>query len=168
MNSSNNNSNKFIKKPADTKSILIFYVGIVEKTDIKTTFLKKVNITKQTFIYSDETRDAKLKSKRLVAINELIEMFNDKKTVELFSTHIDLVMEMITKNIFRPLPTLKKGVDMAETGVEAEGLESDPSWAHIKGIYEIFLQLVMCEACDIKILKAFVTGNFLADVRLLF
>jgi serine/threonine-protein phosphatase 2A regulatory subunit B' len=89
-------------------------------------------------------------------------MFNDKETVELFSTHIDVVMEMITKNIFRPLPILKKGIDVFE-GVE--GFQSDPSWAHIKGIYEIFLQLVICESCDVKILKAFVTGNFLANVK---
>ena len=76
-------------------------------------------------------------------------------------------MEMITKNIFRPLPCLKKNninLGLAETGVETEEQESDPTWPHIRGVYEIFLQLIVNEACDIRTLKSFITTNFIQEV----
>ena len=91
-----------------------------------------------TFDYTDENKDAKLKSERAGAINELIEMLNDQRLVtSLFIPHIDITMEMITKNIFRPLPCLKKNninLGLAETGVETEEQESDPTWPHIRVI----------------------------------
>jgi serine/threonine-protein phosphatase 2A regulatory subunit B' len=135
---------------------------------MKASFLKKINLAKQTFDYSDENRDAKLKAERLTAINELIEMLNDQRSVStLFIPHMDIVMEMITKNIFRPLPSLKKNninLGMSETGVESEEQESDPSWPHIRGVYEIFLQLIVNEACDVKTSKSYITSNFISEV----
>ena len=48
-------------------------------------------------------------------------------------------MQMIEKNIFRPLPSVKKSnLGFAETGVEQEE-ETDPAWPHLQGIYEFFL-----------------------------
>jgi serine/threonine-protein phosphatase 2A regulatory subunit B' len=131
--------------------------------------LKKINLAKQTFDYSDENRDAKLKAERLTAINELIEMLNDQRSVaSLFIPHIDIVMEMITKNIFRPLPSLKRNINlgMSETGVESDEQESDPSWPHIRGVYEIFLQLIVNEACDVKTSKSYITSNFISEVSI--
>jgi serine/threonine-protein phosphatase 2A regulatory subunit B' len=78
-------------------------------------------------------------------------------------------MEMITKNIFRPLPSLKKNnLAMQETGVETDEQESDPSWPHIRGVYEIFLQLIVNEACDVKTFKAYITNNFISEFLQLF
>jgi hypothetical protein len=57
---------------------------------------------------------------------------------------------------------------MSETGVEAEEQESDPTWPHIKGIYEIFLQLIVNEACDVKTLKSYISTNFISEVNILF
>ncbi len=100
--------------------------------------MRKLNLAKTTFDYTDENKDAKLKSERLTAINELIEMLNDQRLVtSLFIPHIDLTMEVVTKNIFRPLPCLKKNninLGLAETGVETEEQESDPTWPHIRVI----------------------------------
>jgi serine/threonine-protein phosphatase 2A regulatory subunit B' len=45
--------------------------------------------------------------------------------------NLDEVMQMIEKNIFRPLPNVKKAsLGMAETGV-AEEEEVDPAWPHL-------------------------------------
>lgn len=113
-----------------------------------------------------------MKAERLSAINELIDMLNDQKLVaSLFIPQMDLLMEMITKNIFRPLPCLKRNninLGMSETGVEADEQESDPTWPHIKGIYEIFLQLIVNEACDVKTLKSYITTNFISEFLQLF
>jgi len=40
-------------------------------------------------------------------------------------------MEMIEKNIFRPLPVLKKSTPPAEIGMEELEVLVDPSWPHL-------------------------------------
>ena len=89
---------------------------------------------------------------------------------QLFIPNIESIMDMIKKNIFRPLPNANRGSGLAvtETGVEEEEQEPDHSWVHIRGIYEIFLQLVINEACDVKTLKQFVTSNFISEFLQLF
>ena len=59
-------------------------------------------------------------------------MLQDQKTVvSLIIPHLDDVMTMIEKNIFRPLPNVKKNqLAFSETGVEAED-EVDPAWPHL-------------------------------------
>ena len=51
-------------------------------------------------------------------------------------------MEMIEKNIFRPLPVLKKQGGTGENGMEDEELVIDPEWPHLQPVYEFFLQLI--------------------------
>jgi len=77
-------------------------------------------------------------------------------------------MQMIEKNIFRPLPNVKKtNLGFSETGIEQED-EVDPAWPHIQGIYEFFLQLVINEAVDVKSLKVYVTPQFVQEFLELF
>jgi len=85
-------------------------------------------------------------------------MLQDQKTVvSLIIPNLDDVMTMIEKNIFRPLPNFKRSqLAFSETGVEAEE-EVEPSWPHIQGIYELFLQLVINEAVEVRSLKQYVT-----------
>jgi serine/threonine-protein phosphatase 2A regulatory subunit B' len=74
--------------------------------------------------------------------------------VSLIIPHLDDVMTMIEKNIFRPLPNVKKSnLQFSETGVEAED-EVDPAWPHLQGIYEFFLQLVINEAVEVRSLNS--------------
>ena len=90
--------------------------------------------------YKDESKDVKGKTERLNSINELQMLLSDQKAVNtLIIPHLDDVMHMVEKNIFRPLPNVRKGnVAYAETGVEQEE-EIDPAWPHLQGIYEFFL-----------------------------
>ena len=130
-----------------------------------------MSLAKVTYDYADEAKDAKPKAERLNAINDLIQLLSDQRMVtQLFVPNIESVMDMIKKNIFRPLPNANRGSGLAvtETGVEEEEQEPDHSWVHIRGIYEIFLQLVINEACDVKTLKQFVTSNFISEFLQLF
>jgi serine/threonine-protein phosphatase 2A regulatory subunit B' len=115
----------------------------------------------KTYDYKDETKDVRGKTERLNAINELQQMLSDQKNVAtLIIPNLDEVMQMIEKNIFRPLPNVKKtNLGFSETGIEQED-EVDPAWPHIQGIYEFFLQLVINEAVDVKSLKVYVTPQF--------
>lgn len=97
-------------------------------------------------------------------------MLNDQRMVTtLFIPHIDLCMEMITKNIFRPLPSIKKSninIGMSDTGVDADEVETDPTWPHVRGVYEIFLQLIVNEACDVRTVRTFINPNFISEVNI--
>ena len=90
-------------------------------------------------------------------------MQDQKTVVSLIIPNLDDVMTMIEKNIFRPLPNVKKSnLAFSETGVEAED-EVDPAWPHLQGIYEFFLQLVINEAVEVRSLKVYVTPQFVQE-----
>ena len=73
----------------------------------------------KTYDYKDETKDVRGKTERLNAINELQQMLGDQKNVTtLIIPNLDEVMQMIERNIFRPLPNVKKTLGFAETGIE--------------------------------------------------
>ena len=96
-------------------------------------------------------------------------MLQDQKTVvSLIIPNLDDVMTMIEKNIFRPLPNFNRGnLAFSETGVEQEE-EVEPSWPHIQGIYEFFLQLVINDAVEVRSLKVYVTPQFVQEFLELF
>lgn len=75
-------------------------------------------------------------------------------------------MEMIEKNIFRPLPILKKAAPPSEGigAMEEDDLLIDPSWAHFQPVYEFFLQLISKEVVDVKSLKGFISHSFVQEV----
>lgn len=129
--------------------------------NMKEIFLKKLQICMKVYDYRDEAKDVKGKNERLNAINELQNLLQDQKSVvQLIIPNLSHVMQMIEKNIFRPLPSVKKSnLAFSETGIEQEE-EVDPAWTHIQGIYEFFLQLIINEAADVKSLKVYVTPQF--------
>lgn len=137
--------------------------------NMKELFLKKLQTCTKVYDYKDETKDVKGKSERLSAINELQNLLQDQKSVvQLIIPNLDNVMQMIEKNIFRPLPNVKKSnLAFSETGIEQEE-EVDPSWPHLQGIYEFFLQLIINEAADVKSLKVYVTPQFVQEFLELF
>jgi serine/threonine-protein phosphatase 2A regulatory subunit B' len=96
-------------------------------------------------------------------------MLSDQKNVAtLIIPNLDEVMQMIEKNIFRPLPNVKKSnIGLSDTGLEQED-EVDPAWPHLQGIYEFFLQLVINESVDVKSLKVYVTPQFVQEFLELF
>ena len=83
-------------------------------------------------------------------------------------------MDMINKNIFRPLSrkinnynNLNNGnkyKEMSDLGVEAEEDELNPSWVHKKGVYEIYHKMLENELFDLKIMKKFISLNYLQEV----
>jgi len=75
----------------------------------------------------------------MTAINDLQVMLNDQRCViSNILPNLELVMEMIEKNIFRPLPNKKKSTNlgMSETGIEQEE-QVDPSWPHLQVIAQL-------------------------------
>ena len=132
-------------------------------------FLKKIDFISQIFDFKDEEKNITEKNERLKIIEELNNiMLNQNQVAKLIIPNLGLVMEMIQKNIFRPLPIIKKKNIPGELPFEEEENPIDPSWPHLKPIYEFFLQLVVNEAADVKSLKVFITQKFIREFLELF
>jgi serine/threonine-protein phosphatase 2A regulatory subunit B' len=70
---------------------------------------------------------------------------------------------MIKKNIFQPIPMDRKSTENLEnldTGIES-GLRIviDPAWPYLKGVYELFFELVTWETIKVDNLKVYVTPS---------
>ena len=59
-------------------------------------------------------------------------MLNDPNIfVSVILPHMDIVIEMIEKNIFRPLPVLKRSGAPTEIGMEEDEVLVDVTWPHL-------------------------------------
>jgi len=130
--------------------------------EFKDTFLKKLQFCSNSYDFNDENRFVKEKQERLNYLQEISELLNDQNTViNIVIPNLDHVMEMVEKNIFRPLPIIKKTGAPGELEVEPEEVIVDPAWLHLQPVYEFFLQLIVNDAADVKSLKVFITHTFI-------
>ena len=90
-------------------------------------------------------------------------MIEDEQCMaHLIIPHLDRVMEMIEKNIFRPLPSIKKvDLDKQETGIDAVDT-TDPAWPYLQGIYEILHMIITSNLVEVNTLKSFIKARFVA------
>lgn len=132
-------------------------------------FLKKLQFCTQVLDFNDENKNTVEKSERLKNLAELSETLeHQNQVVSLVIPNIEIVMEMIQKNIFRPLPVVKKQGVAGETANDDDETVIDPSWPHLQPVYEFFLQLIMNEAAEIKNLKQFISHKFIQEFLELF
>lgn len=132
-------------------------------------FLKKIQLCSTQYDFKDDTKNQKEKTERLQNLAELTELLNDPNYFQsLVIPHLDLVIEMIEKNIFRPLPILKRATSN-EIGMEdMDDQLLDPSWPHLLPVYEFFLQLIVNDVAEVKSLKVFITHSFIQEFLELF
>ncbi len=122
---------------------------------------------------NNESLDVKSKTERMNYLHELNDMLSEQSyVVGLIIPHMDVVMDMIEKNIFRPLPILKKAGTINEsTTMDIDAKDEmvvDPAWTHLQPVYEFFLQLIVNEAADVKTFKLYITHTFIQEFLELF
>ena len=123
----------------------------------------------KTLDYSDESKDIQLKSERIRAIRHIQATIEDDRCMDsLIVPNLDKVMEMVEKNIFRPLPNIKRlDLDKRETGIEQEEVV-DPAWPYLQGVFEIFLMILANDKVEAKTLKSYCTPQFIQEFLGLF
>ena len=133
-------------------------------------FLKKLSFCKQTLDFNDEGKNTVEKQERLKNLSELSEILTNQNLVNnLVIPNLEQVMDMIQKNIFRPLPIVKKQGAAGEMGMQDDDeVIFDPSWPHLQPVYEFFLQLIVNDSAEIKCLKTFITHKFIQEFLELF
>ena len=144
----------------------------IEKQATKDFFIRKIQNCMIALDYSDDQKDAKAKSERLEALQEMQDLLSDSKSVSLyFLPNIELIFEMFQQNLFRPLNSFKKSsqkLEISETGKEDDESTSDPAWPYLQGIYELFLKVIVNETVDVKTLKVLVTPGFIHNLLEIF
>jgi len=132
-------------------------------------FTKKLQICMQIYNFNDEEKNVNEKNERLKALQELQEMISNPQTMtNIVMPNLEHVINMIKKNIFRPLPVVKKQGLAGETPMEEEEVIIDPSWPHLQPVYEFFLQLIINESVDMKSLRSYITHKFIQEFLELF
>ncbi len=132
--------------------------------DSKEVFLKKLQICSQVLDFNDESRFVQEKSERLKILQELQENISSQiQMTNLIVPNIEAVINMIKRNIFRPLPIVKKQGLAGESGMDDEEVILDPSWPHLLPVYEFFLQLIISEAVDMKSLRTYISHKFIQE-----
>lgn len=135
----------------------------------KELFYKKLIICSQVLDFNDESRNMNEKKERLKALQELSEIIvSQQQMTNLVIPNLEAVINMIKKNIFRPLPIVKKQGVAGETGGENDEVIVDPSWTHLQPVYEFFLQLIINESVDMKSLRSFISHKFIQEFLELF
>ncbi|CDI76386.1 serine/threonine protein phosphatase 2A B56 delta subunit, putative [Eimeria acervulina] len=111
----------------------------------------------------DFTRDKDLKKRALV---EIVEYVNS--TRHCFSEQVlQDVMDMVSANIFRPLPPSQhRGAALLEA--EEEEPQLDSAWPHIQIVYEFFLRFIVSNDVSAKLAKKFIDHQFVLKFLELF
>ena len=129
----------------------------------KETLLKKLKACEVPIDYTDPNKDIKEKSDRIRAIKHLQAMIEDEKTMQhVIVPNLDKVMEMIEKNIFRPLPNISSLEADEGDGIDQENM-TDPAWPYLMGIYEIFHMCITSNLVEPNVLKSYIKAKFVEE-----
>ena len=75
------------------------------------------------------------------------------------------VMDMVSANIFRPLPPCQHRV-AALLEPEEEEPQLDSSWPHIQIVYDFFLRFIVSNDVSANLAKKFVDQQFVLKVKM--
>lgn len=132
-------------------------------------FMKRIQLCMQVYDFNDEAKHIQEKNERLKALQELQELITSPQMMtNIVMPNLEHVIGMIKKNIFRPLPVVKKQGLAGEGPMEEEEVIIDPSWPHLQPVYEFFLQLIINESVDMKSLRSYITHKFIQEFLELF
>jgi len=133
-------------------------------------FFKKLDQCKTIIDMNGENKNASEQQERLKILQELTEMLIDSRFItNVCLPNLESIMEMISNNIFRPLPSSNKAFGQSEAGTtEEEDTNIDKNWPHLVGVYEFFYQLIVNEATEVRTLKVHINQNFIYDFLDLF
>jgi serine/threonine-protein phosphatase 2A regulatory subunit B' len=109
------------------------------------------------------------RAKSLFLLQEMLK--SPSAVAEIIIPQMPLLIDMISKNIFRGLSVDHKHVDtftVADLGVGLLIDPETPDWPHIQGVYLVFLRLLTYEKIEIKHIKPFITGQFINSLISLF
>ncbi|EZF23013.1 serine/threonine-protein phosphatase 2A regulatory subunit gamma isoform [Trichophyton rubrum D6] len=126
-------------------------------------FMQKIDQCNIIFDFNDATGDMKSKEIKRLALHELLDYVANNRSV-ITEPMYPKVVEMFSKNLFRPIPP-----PVNPQGDAFDPEEDEPvlevAWPHIQVVYEFFLRFIESQDFSTNIAKAYIDHQFVLQVR---
>jgi serine/threonine-protein phosphatase 2A regulatory subunit B' len=129
-------------------------------------FMQKIDQCNIIFDFNDQTADMKSKEIKRLALHELLDYVANNRSV-ITEPMYPKVVEMFSKNLFRPVPP-----PVNPQGDAFDPEEDEPvlevAWPHIQVVYEFFLRFIESQDFNTNIAKAYIDHQFVLQLLELF
>jgi serine/threonine-protein phosphatase 2A regulatory subunit B' len=129
-------------------------------------FMQKIDQCNIIFDFNDASGDMKSKEIKRLALHELLDYVANNRQV-ITEKMYPRVVEMFSKNLFRPIPP-----PMNPQGEAFDPEEDEPvlevAWPHIQVVYEFFLRFIESQDFNTNIAKAYIDHSFVLNLLELF
>lgn len=126
-------------------------------------FMQKIDQCNIIFDFNDASGDMKSKEIKRLALHELLDYVANNRQV-ITDQMYPRVVDMFSKNLFRPIPP-----PMNPQGEAFDPEEDEPvlevAWPHIQVVYEFFLRFIESQDFNTNIAKGFIDHQFVLQVR---
>lgn len=125
-------------------------------------FMQKIDQCNIIFDFNDASGDMKSKEIKRLALHELLDYVANNRQVITESMY-PRVVDMFSKNLFRPIPP-----PMNPQGEAFDPEEDEPvlevAWPHIQVVYEFFLRFIESQDFNTNVAKGFIDHQFVLQV----
>ncbi|KAF4630496.1 hypothetical protein G7Y89_g7642 [Cudoniella acicularis] len=129
-------------------------------------FMQKIDQCNVIFDFIDASGDMKSKEIKRLALHELLDYVANNRQV-ITEAMYPRVVDMFSKNLFRPIPP-----PMNPQGEAFDPEEDEPvlevAWPHIQVVYEFFLRFIESQDFNTNIAKAYIDHSFVLQLLELF
>ncbi|KAI9886979.1 MAG: Serine/threonine-protein phosphatase 2A 56 kDa regulatory subunit delta isoform [Watsoniomyces obsoletus] len=129
-------------------------------------FMQKVDQCNVIFDFNDASGDMKSKEIKRLALHELLDYVANNRQV-ITEPMYGRVVDMFSKNLFRPIPP-----PMNPQGDAFDPEEDEPvlevAWPHIQVVYEFFLRFIESQDFNTNIAKQYIDHQFVLQLLELF
>lgn len=130
-------------------------------------FIDKLRLCSVMFNWDKESTENKTNARAIEVkrqlLLELVEFVGRSKRV-FTETVVVQIMKMVQINLFRTLPP-KVHAEMIDP--EDEEPVFEPAWPHLQIVYEFFLRFIISAELDERLMRKFITGDFVNGLLLL-
>ncbi|KAJ0230599.1 hypothetical protein HA466_0307020 [Hirschfeldia incana] len=140
----------------------------VPNAEKQSLFIKKLNLCRVVFDFTDPTKNIKEKDIKRQTLLELVDYVNTANG-KFSEASIQEVVRMVSANVFRtlnPQPRENKVIDALD--LEEEEPSMDLAWPHLQLVYELFLRFVASPETDTKLAKRYIDQSFVLRLLDLF
>ncbi|KAI9828858.1 MAG: Serine/threonine-protein phosphatase 2A 56 kDa regulatory subunit delta isoform [Phylliscum demangeonii] len=129
-------------------------------------FMQKIDQCNVIFDFNDASGDMKSKEIKRLALHELLEYVANNRQV-ITEPMYGRVVDMFSKNLFRPIPP-----PMNPQGEAFDPEEDEPvlevAWPHIQVVYEFFLRFIESQDFNTNVAKQYIDHGFVLQLLELF
>ncbi|TAQ89742.1 hypothetical protein B7494_g1944 [Chlorociboria aeruginascens] len=129
-------------------------------------FMQKIDQCNVIFDFNDASGDMKSKEIKRLALHELLDYVANNRQV-ITEAMYPRVVDMFSKNLFRPIPP-----PMNPQGEAFDPEEDEPvlevAWPHIQVVYEFFLRFIESQDFNTNIAKSYIDHSFVLQLLELF